>query len=244
MRKLFTIWRREMTACFLSPVAYVTMVVFLAMSGWIFLQMVEGNVGTSELLPALLFKVIIFFWLPILVTVITMRLFAEEKRSGTIEALMTAPITETRVVLGKYFGALTFLLIVSVPAVASIFLLAFLSPGIDSVDIGAVLGGCLILFLVSGLCTSVGLFASLMTRNQIIAAICCFSGILLPLLAGHLISLLPVGSVEALEYISATTHVPDFARGSIDTRVIVPYLLGTAFVLFSAVRMLESRRWK
>lgn len=244
MRNFFTIWRREMTACFLSPVAYVTMVVFLAMSGWIFLQLVEEHVGTNEPLPVLLFKVIIFFWLPMLVTVITMRLFAEEKRSGTIESLMTAPVTETEVVMGKYFGALTFLLIVAAPAVGSIFLLAFLSPGIDSVDIGAVLGGCLILFLVSALCTSIGLFASLMTTNQIIAAICCFAGVLLPLLAGHLVSLLPVGSAEIVEYFSATTHIPDFARGSIDTRLIVPYLLGTAFVLFSAVRVLESKRWR
>jgi len=244
MRNFFTIWRRELSACFLSSVAYVTMVVFLTMSGWVFLQLVEGHVGSSERLSVLLFKVIIFFWMPILVTLITMRLFAEEKRSGTIETLMTSPVTEAEVVLGKYAGAIAFLLVVAVPAVSAIFILSLMSPGIGAVDLGAVMGGCLVLVLIAGFCTSIGLLLSLLTRNQIVAAVCCFCGALVPLLTGHLVSILPLGSESILEYVSADVHILDFARGSVDTRPIVLYVSGTAFMLFAAVRVLESRRWR
>lgn len=244
MQNFATIWRREMSACFLSSVAYVTMVVFLAAAGWVFLQLVEGHVGTTERLPVLLFKVITFFWLPILVTLITMRLFAEEKRSGTLEALMTAPVTELEVVLGKFAGALTFFLVVTLPAIACLYILAAMSPGISGVDNGAVLGGSLIVLLMGAFCTSIGLLMSLLTRNQIVAAVCCFCGVLIPLLTGHLVSLLPLGSENVLKYVSAEIHILDFARGSVDTRPIVLYLSGTAFMLFAAVRLLESRRWR
>ena len=243
MRNLFTIWRRELAACFLSPVAYVTMVVFLAVSGGTFLSAVVENVGTAEPLVTQLFAAIIV-WLTVLVTVVSMRLFSEEKNSGTIETLMTAPVTETEVVLGKYGGALTFVLVVSAAAVSSIFILAALSPGIDFVDIGAVSGGCLILFLVSALCVSIGLFVSLMTRNQIVAAICIFCAVWLVLLFGWLISNLPFGLKSESEYISCMAHVEEFARGSVDTGTTVMYLSGTVLMLFGAVRLLESMRWK
>lgn len=243
MRNFFAIWRREMGGCFLSPVAYVVMVVFLALSGLVFLQLVEGHVGAREAPTTLLFKVVMFFWLPALVAVIAMRLFAEEKRSGAIELLMTAPVTECEVVLGKYAGALAFALIVTLPAISYIFLLAFFSPAMESPDTGAIFGGILILLLVLSLCVSLGLLVSLMTRNQIVAAICCFCAVLCPLLAGQIVSVLPVNAGKLAEYIAANDHVASFARGSLDTRPIVLYVSGTAFVLFAAVRLLESRRW-
>jgi ABC-2 type transport system permease protein len=244
MRTFLILWRRELAACFLSPVAYVTMVVFLSMAGWVFLQMVEGHAGSNQPLPELLYKVLVFFWLPILVTVITMRLFAEEKRSGALEVLMTAPVSESQVVWGKYAGAMSFLVVVALPVVAGLFILRAMSPGIAFIDVGSLLAGGLILLLLSALAVSIGLLVSLMTRNQIVAAICCFCGVLLPLLAGYLVVMLPFGSRELAERLSAETHLLEFARGSIDTRPIVLYVSMTAFVLFAAVKGLESRRWK
>lgn len=232
-----------MGACFLSPIAYVTMVVFLAISGGTFLLGVVRNVGSTEPLPILLFGAIII-WLTVLITVISMRLFAEEKRSGTIETLMTAPVTETEVVLGKYAGALTFVLIAVIPAVGYIFLLSALSPGINFVDVGAICGGCLILFLVSSFFVSIGLFVSLMTKNQIIAAICCFCAVWLALIFGELIAALEIGLEKEGEFISAVTHIEDFSRGLVDTRPIVLYVSGTIFMLFTSTRVLESRRWR
>jgi ABC-2 type transport system permease protein len=245
MRNFFTIWRRELTACFLSPIAYVIMVVFLAMTGGTFLMGVDKNVGTDVPLSNLLFGAVIL-WLTVLVPIVSMRLFAEEKRSGTLETLMTAPVTDAEVVLGKYAGAFSFVLIVALPAMAHVFILAALSPGIDivTVDPGAVSSGCFILILIAAFFTAIGLVVSLMTGSQVVAAISCFCVLWLCLLAGTIISALPVDSVRVAQVISPLVHVDDFSRGSVDTRPVVLYLTGTFFVLFMAVRMLESRRWK
>jgi len=245
MRNFLIIWRREFASCFLSPIAYVTMVVFLVTSGFTFLVGVDRNVGGSEPLGYVLFSAIIL-WATILIAVISMRLFAEEKRSGTIETLMTAPITETQIVMGKYAGALAFLVIVMAPAFSYIFILEKLSPGITmtDVDVGGILGGALIMFLVSGFFLSMGLLVSLLTRNQIVSGICCISAIWLALLFGWLLGSLPIVSPLLAEYFSATTHIEDFSRGAIDTRTIVLYVTGIFFMLFVSVRVLESRRWR
>ena len=244
MRNVGLIWRRELAANFLSPVAYVFMVVFLAMTGAVFLQLVEGHVSTYAQPPALLYKVLVYFWLPMLVTLVTMRLFAEEKRSGTLEALLTAPVTETEIVLGKYAGALTFLVIATAPAIGYLYILGALSPGITTLDAGAVTAGGLFVFMLAAFCTSIGLVISLTTRNQIVAAICCFCGVLLPLLAGFLVSLFPHTSPELVRYVTLHEHLLAFSRGSIDTRPLVLYLTGTVLMVFLSIRILESRRWK
>jgi ABC-2 type transport system permease protein len=230
-------------ACFLSPVAYVVMVLFLMVSGGTFLLAVMKNEGSNEPLPSLLFGSIIL-WLTVLITVVSMRLFTEEKRSGTLETLMTAPVTEKEVVLGKYVGALTFLMIVTVPTAGYVYLLKHMSPGITFVDTGAMLGGYLILFLITALCAAIGLFASLMTRNQIVAAITCFCAIWVVLLFGWLVSYVPLGLGKFAELASADNHIADFARGSVDTRPIVMYVTGVIFMLFASVRVLEARRWR
>ena len=232
-----------MAACFLSPVAYVTMVVYLAVSGWTFLQVVERHVGSRES-PEILLCISIVIWLPVLITVISMRLFAEEKRAGTIESLMTVPVTDLQVVLGKYAGGLSFLVAVILPSTWFIFILAMLSPGLEFIDAGALFGGCLLLFLISALCVSLGMLVSLMTRNQIIAAICCFCAICLPFLIRYLILILPWMPVDAVDYVAADVHIMNFARGIIDTRPIVFYVSGTCVMLFAAVKVLESRRWR
>jgi ABC-2 type transport system permease protein len=243
LRTLLILWRRELTASFLSPVAYVTMSTYLFVAGWTFLQAVEANSGQQEMPETLLF-VSVFFWLPLFVTSITMRLFAEEKRSGTIESLMTAPITDLQVVLGKFLGAFCFLVFAAVPAMGIAYLLQWLSPGITSMDGGCMLGGLLIFLAISGFCIAIGLLASLLTRNQIVAAIACFVAICAPFLIRSAGASLPFGSDRVLEYLSADTHIVDFSRGSIDTRPLVLYLSGTCFLLFTAVKVLESRRWR
>ena len=245
MRNMFLIWRREIAANFLSPIAYVFMVIFLAMTGVVFLQMTEGFVDTFVQLPVLLFKVILYFWMPILTTVITMRLFAEEKRSGTLETLMTGPVTDIQVVLGKYFGALSFLIIATAPAVSYIYILKYFSPGITHIDIGAVIGGSLFVFVLATFCTAIGLVVSLVTKNQIIAAICCFSMVLLPFVAEFLVTLFPyVRDLEMSHYLSLYENLIDFTRGSIDTRPLIMYGSGSVLLLFLSVKIMELRKWK
>jgi len=243
VRSFFTIWRRELASCFLSPVAYVTLVIFLSVSGWLFVQAAVGGSGSVESLEVLLFMAI-FFWVPILTTVISMRLFSEEKRLGTLETLMTAPVSDTEVILGKYAGALTFLFIVIYPAVSYIYILRALSPGLTTIDTGGIVGGCVMLALVSAASMALGLLVSLLTKNQIVAAICIFCAVWAPFFMKSMVSVLPFGSETILDYISIETHIIDFARGSVDTRPVVLYLSWTVFVLFAAVRLLEVRRWK
>ena len=243
MRNLRTLWRRELTACFLSPVAYVTLVVFLVCAGGTFLAVAFANRGTGEPLPSILFASV-SVWMTILITVVSMRLFTEEKRHGTLETLMTTPVTEVEVVLGKYAGALTFLVFVVVPAIGVIFVLDWLSPGADSIDPGAVAAGGVMLVLVAALCVAIGTAVSLLTENQIVAAICTFCATWAVYLLGWLLSLLPFGTGTVVEAVSGMTHIADASRGSIDTRPVILYLSGTVFVLFVSVRLLETRRWR
>ncbi len=244
MRNFLTLWARELSACFLSPVAYVLMVVFLAMASGTFLLEVTQAAVLNQPLTVALFEATVV-WLTILVTVVCMRLFAEEKRSGTLETLMTAPVTESQVVLGKFAGALTFLFVVTLPIVLTLLLLVAVSPSVRVTDLdpGALLAGGFILTLVVSLLVAVGLLVSLLTRNQIIAGVCCFCAVWGVLLFGWIVSLVS-GGVAQVTAITVTDHIRDFARGTIDTRPVVLYVTGTALFLFASVRVLESRRWR
>tara|TARA_B100000809_G_scaffold43073_1_gene37364 strand:- start:884 stop:1615 length:732 start_codon:yes stop_codon:yes gene_type:complete len=242
MKGLLTVWRRELSAHFLSPVAYVTMVVYLLVAGWTFVWAVEKNQEIGDPITVSLF-VALFLWLPITITVITMGLFAEEKRSGTIETLMTAPVTEWQVVLGKYAGAMTFLLVTMAPSVGYLYIFRTFSGGVPFIDTGALAAGYTILLLVSAFCVSTGLLMSLLTRHQVVAAIACFCAICLPFILRVLSRAVPRNAGAVLEYMATELHILEFARGVVDTRPMVLYLSGTIFMLFLAVRVLESRRW-
>jgi ABC-2 type transport system permease protein len=238
----FTIFKREFASLFLSPVAYVTASVFVAATAWTFLQAVKTKAGTDESI-VLILLVAILLWVPILVTVVCMRLFAEEKRSGTIEALMTAPVSEVAVVLGKYASALLFTWIVTAPAMGAVYWLARVSPGIEQVDHFAVAGGGIILALVTACCVAIGVLVSLLTRNQIVAAICCFTAICLPFFVKSLAVATPFFHDRVVEYVSLEAHVMGFAAGCIDLHVVVLYVSVTVLMLFASIRVLESRRW-
>ncbi len=174
-----------------------------------------------------------------------MRIFADEKRSGTIELLMTAPVTDAAVVLGKYAGALSFFVIMWSPTVAYAYVLRAFSPLTASVDYGPMLGGYLGAFLVGGFYVALGVFASSLTRNQIIAAIVSFTFFGVFFFAGLFVY---VGKTDLLKdvvgYFSAMAHMSDFSRGAIDTRPIVFYLSSTVLLLFATVKVVESRKWK
>ncbi len=242
MRNMLTIWRREFMAVFFSPVAYVTMVVFLSMTGWTFLEALDRHDGARDPLTVLFF-LSIFFWIPILVTVVTMRLFSEERSSGTIEMLMTAPVSDSSVVMGKYAGALTFVLLVISTCAIHLLVILRLSAGVASVDRGALAGGALMIVLISALCTAIGMCISMLTRNQIIAAICCFSAVCIPFFIHSLLSSLPIVRDSLVQYMALETHIIDFSKGYVSLQAVVLYLSATIFSLFAAIRLLESRRW-
>lgn len=246
MRRGFSIWRREVESGFLSPVAYVVIVLFLAVCGFFFLKLAVSNSGTTESLPFLLFSVMVFIWMPVLVTVITMRAFAEEKHHGTLETLLTVPVTEAEVVLGKYAGALTFLFLVTLPAFASLFVLIFLSPGLSlaRLDWGELLGGALFFALVAANCTAIGVLVSLLTHRQIVAAVACFAGIFVPLIGAQVLESAALLPPWFTDYMSAEVHLRTFCRGIVDSRPVVFYISTTVFLLFTSIRILEIRRWR
>lgn len=245
MNKILTLWRRELTSCFLSPVAYVTLVVFVAVTGATFLTGIQRNEGTTEPIATLLFASIVM-WATALITVVTMRSFSEETRSRTLETLLTAPVTDIQVVLGKYFGALTFVVICLVPAVAQVAVFDLMSPGISKqlIDPGAVLGGCIILLLAASLFTALGVLVSLLTENQIVAALISFSLIWLILLLSHLLETLPLGLGDWVSIVAVLEHVDAFSRGLLDLATVTFYLSFTILLLFASVQTLSARRWK
>ena len=248
MSTFFTLWRKELSGYFLSPIAYVVTIFFLAIMGIVFWllasALVDGPAGISVM--NLLFATP-FFWMVILVVVpvLTMRLIAEEKKSGTLETLLTAPVTDVAVVLAKYCGAVSFYVVLWLPTFSYIFILRKFSSVVAPIDLGPMLGGYVGAFLVGLFFIAVGLFCSALTSNQIVAAIMTFSLVGGLFFAGMFQYVSHSEWVKDLStYISCYSHMSEFSRGAIDTRPIVFYLSGAAFMLFATVKVVESRKWK
>ncbi|HEY8239867.1 MAG TPA: ABC transporter permease [Kiritimatiellia bacterium] len=248
MSSFLTLWRKELASYFYSPIAYVVTIFFLAVMGVVFWMLasalVDAPAGVSVM--NLLFATP-FFWMIMLVIVpvLTMRLIAEEKRSGTFETLLTAPVSDLSVVMAKYFGAVSFYVMLWLPTVAYVFILRRFSSVMAPIDFGPMMGGYLGAFLVGLFFISVGLFCSALTSNQIVAAIMAFALIGGLFFAGLFQYVSHNELVKACSiYVSSYTHMYDFSRGAIDTRPVVLYLSGAMFMLFATVKVVESRKWK
>jgi len=249
MSAFFTLWRRELAAYFLSPIAYVMMMFFLVIMGcgfWILANALTADGAEGAPIMRILFDSF-FFWIPMLtlVPVLTMRLFAEEKRSGTIEMLMTAPVSDTAVVLAKYFGALSFYVVIWAPTVLYVVILRGFSPMSTPPDLGPIAASYLGALLIGAFYLAVGLVCSALTRNQIVAAIICFAALCALFFVGFIAFISRVDTVrDVATYFCSLAHMRDFVRGSVDSRPVVFYLSGTALMLFLAVKLVESRKWK
>lgn len=248
MRLFLTLWRRELWAYFLSPIAYVIMAFFLILMGLSFwtLLMILAQGPASTGVMRVLFGESLFFWLALLlvVPVTTMRLFAEEKRSGTIETLMTAPITDGKIVWAKYCGALSFYVLLWIPTTAYVALLAHFSPHAAPIDWGSMAATYIGVGLVGACYLSIGLFSSAISRNQAVSAMICFSVLCALFFAGFIHSYARVPWMQEFgRYISAVLHMTEFSRGVVDTRPLVFYLTITLLMLFATVKVLESRKW-
>jgi len=238
MGKMFVVARRELDAYFLSPIAYVVGAVFLFASGlWFFYDIfVPGNEASLRpLFDAMAYMMV--FAIPLL----TMRLLSEEFRSGTIESLLTAPITDTQVVLGKYLGVMGFYLVLLAETVVFLVLMILFGQP----DAGVAAMGYLGMLLLGSAYAAVGIFASSLTGYQLLAAL-LGSGILA--VFAMLTRLLVTWAPEPWNYLAAKlnamTYFYDFSRGMFDTRGLVFFLSMTVLFLFFTVKTLESRRWR
>lgn len=247
MTNLFTLLRREWQAYFGSWLGYVVLIFFLLVMGITFAVVIGYlNQGPTQLTPMeILFSM---FWLPALVVVpaITMRLLAEEKRSGTIEILMTAPVRDAEVVLAKWLGAVTlYALMWGATLLYVVTLRRFAGPA-AVLDMGPIWAGYVGVLLIGQFLIAIGLFASSLTRNQVAAALMAFAVIFVLLVAVNWMTFLFQGGPinTFFRYISPFEHMRDFARGIVDARAVVFYLTGTVWVLFMTTRAVESRKWR
>ena len=246
MTGILATFLRELRAYFFSPVAYVVLTLLLLVNGFVFWLIISFLSDPRAQIGApleLFFGQTLFFWLVLLFVgpVLTMRLISEERRSGTIEVLMTAPINEEQVILGKFLAALCFYVFLWLPTLVYALVVAYHG----EVDWGPVASGYLGIFGVGSLFLSVGTFASTLSRNQLIAAILTFA-LLIPLFAFGLVEQLVTSDAlkEALRYVNLWSHMEDFSKGIVDTRRLAYYLSATVFFLFLATRGLEARKWR
>lgn len=240
MNQMLTIAKRELQSLFFSPIAYFVLALFALGTTLLFLLGFEpGQPATMER-P---FSGLI--WLMILlVPPISMRLISEELRSGTIETLMTSPLSDTQLVMGKWFGAVGFFLVlILVPMVVLMVVLEW-NGRPEYFPIFTGLAG---LILAGGLYLAIGTFASAITQNQIIAFLLTVCIICLLTL---LLYFLPTASfvgpdlAAALIFLNVNHRFEDFARGLVDLTNVIYFVSGTGLFLFLAVIVLQSRRWR
>ncbi|MEE8414496.1 MAG: ABC transporter permease [Dehalococcoidales bacterium] len=235
MRNTTIIALKEFKSYLASPTAYIVTGIFLIATGIFFSSSPATYLGTS--ITGFLQTASLLLLL--LSAALTMRLLAEERKLGTIEILLTAPVRDSEVILGKYLGSLGVLITMLVLTLYyPLLLIIFGDP-----DIGPIVTGYLGLLLLGGSSLAVGIFASSLTSNQIVAAVVS-SGILFALwFLGIGASYLPEALGEVLGFLSFSYYFPDFMRGIIDTRGVIYYLSIAALFLFLAIRSLENSRW-
>ena len=260
MKNVLTIAGRELRSYFVSPIAYVVLTGYLLLAGWFFFNLLArfnllvsmyssfqgqgmgdavARLNLNEFVMAPLLHNLAVILL-IVIPMITMRSFAEEKRTGTYELLLTSPVGTGEIVIGKFLGAAGFVVVlVALTSVYGAILVAYGNP-----EVGIMLAGLLGLFLLSVTFVTVGLFASSLTENQIIAAV---TGLVMLLLlfviawpadsAGE-----TVGGV--LRYVSVTEHFEQMVKGVIDTKSLVYFGSMVVGWLFLTQRSVESIRWR
>lgn len=254
MSNTITIWRKELQSYFRSPIAYGVLAFFALISGYFFYvgvvyfvrasvqssmmgQSQPMSVNDSVVRPLLgNISVIGLFLIPM----ITMRLFAEEKRSGTIELLITSPVKDLEIIMGKWLAALTLyasMLGLSVVSMATLFFYG-------KPDLRPLLSGYLGLLLLGGALLSIGTFISTCTKNQIVAGVAGFSVCLLLWVLDWMSSFQDSVAGKVLSYISVLQHFDSFSKGVIDSRDVVYYLSAIFIGLFLTARSLESLRWR
>ena len=230
-----TIFRKELRSYFNSAVAYVVIVVFLAIVGWVYTSsMFLINVASLRLM---------FEWIPLVflfvVPAITMRLLAEEKKAGTIELLTTKPLYDWEVVAGKFFAAWMLIALALLPTLIYYITIAFLG----DIDNGPVLGGYIGLLLMAGVYIAVGLMASSLTENQIVAFIVGLLLMFALFLMDKVLIFIPEFMISVVEYLGIDFHFSSIARGVIDTRDVVYFLSVLGFSLYLSVISLGRRKW-
>jgi len=246
MKGGLAVFGRELRAYFYAPLAYVLLTFFLLVQGYYFSLIVAYL--SDPRYPAgrpleLFFGQTIFTWLVLIFagTFLTMRLISEEMRQGTIETLMTAPVSETAVVLGKYFAALGFYLFLWAPTLVYVGIVRWFTP----VDWGPIASAYLGIVGIGALFLAVGTFASATSKNQIVAAMVTFFCLLVLFSCGLMESLVNGETAKKVfGYVNLWQHMDDFSKGIVDTRRLVYYASVAGLFLFMTTRALAAKKWR
>lgn len=243
---IFSQMRREFAAFFYSPIAYVLIAAATVLNGIVFLLVVDflsDPRAPHGAAMQMFFGGTIFFWIvTMMVTpLITMRTLSEERSSGTLETLLTAPISDLQVVLAKYAAVVAFYIVLWAPTAAYPITLSFYS----EIDMGPILSGYLGILGVGMMFLALGMFFSSLTKNQIISALLSFAAIVVLFILG-IFEFISAGgpSDSILGYLNLWTHMEDFGRGIVDTRHLVYYGSVVAFALFCTLQAVQARRWR
>jgi len=235
LKTVFTLFKKELMSYFNSPIAYVFIAVFLVAGNWLFFKTFfvyqQATMrGYFSFLP----------WMFLfLAPAITMRLWAEEKKSGTVEFLLTLPVTDWQVVLAKFFSALIFMFISLILTITVPITIAFLG----NLDIGTIIGSYLGALFLGGSYLALGLFISSLTKNQIIAFIlglvACFAAFIIG--SDFVLISAPAAIAPTLKFLGLGSHFNNIAKGVIDTKDIIYYLAFIFLFLWLNVRVVEKR---
>jgi ABC-2 type transport system permease protein len=250
MRIFWVLLRRELASFFLSLTGYVIIAAIAFLTGESFLQLIDAQGGDTWPMPVTqMFFATYYFWMIVLLSapVITMRLFAQEKASGTFETLMTTPVGDFEVVAAKFIAALIFYGIVWMPLLACLAAVSHFTRQSGGLEPGAIGGTYLGIFLAGGYFISFGCLASALTRSQMVAAMISLAfGVSQFALAWWAKDVTISGHWQSqmLASLDLFDQMNDFARGTVDTRSLVFYLSATFLFLFLTLRVVESRRWK
>ncbi|MGI8605432.1 MAG: ABC transporter permease [Verrucomicrobiales bacterium] len=251
MRVFWILLGKELRHFFLSPLAYVILVLFMLINGVSFYAAISALTRSTSAgsIVTWMFSTPGFYLSYFAVfPLITMRLVAEERKLGTLETMLTAPVRASQLVLSKYAAAAIFYVVLWLPSVANLLIFQFISGGAAAVPVGALLGSYLIVLLMGFFYLALGLFASALARNQIIAAVLSFTLILVHFLVGliavKLSSTRMLDMADFFIYFASIEHLELFTSGVVDTRPIVYYGSLTAFFLVLTHQVIEFRRWK
>ena len=255
--QILTIWQKELKQFFLSPIAYVILVVFITLAGLFYFDlftyfvqiqaqyqyyqnpMAMQQLNVNDMIVTPLFHNLSVLLL-LIIPLVTMRLYAEEKRNGTEEALLTSPVSESSIVWGKFMGAITFYLAaILLTAQFPLILFKYGQP-----DLGKVLTGYAGLFLMGASFIAFGLFTSTLAKTQTQAAVWSFFMLLVLWIVGWLAESVAGIAGKFLKYAAIMTHFENFAQGVISVGDLVYFAAFIFLFIFLATRVVESSRWR
>ncbi len=236
MDQVITLAKKEFRSYFDSPIAYVVITLFLLISGWQFSStLFMSNTPDLRTLFSIIRFILLFF-----VPALSMRLISEERRLGTIELLMTLPVKDWQLVMGKFLSAYLLIIVTLFLTLVHYVTISMLGKP----DLGATFAGYLGLVMIVGVYLAIGIFTSSLSQNQIVAFILSFAIVFVFFMLDKIIFFFPGFLASILEYISIDYHFNNISRGVIDSRDLIYYFSLMFLFLFLTVQTLESRKWK